>query len=279
MDTKPSATVVPAVDRAIDLLRAIVRAGKPATLSELSEMTATSRSTAFNTLATLQAHGFVEKDARFKTYRLGLALFELGNAYIHQVSLIPAFTECARQLVAECGETVKLVMRDGTDVIYLATQEAPHSVRLVALVGTRLPAHQTAVGKVLLAHLSDTELEQLYAGYEFVPRTPNTVQNLPALQAQIHFARMHGYAYDQEESSLGVNCVAAPIYDHTNEAIAAMSIGVPTHRLRENRMDELTDRITHYARQLSLTMGWREMQNRIANSNEDEYDAQTEYKK
>jgi len=258
MDMKPSATVVPAVDRAIDLLQALVRAGKPATLSELSEMTATSRSTAFNTLATLHAHGFVEKDARFKTYRLGLALFELGNAYIHQVNLIPAFTECARQLVAECSETVKLVMRDGTDVVYLATQEAPHSVRLVALVGTRLPAHVTAVGKVLLAHLSDTELERLYAGYEFATRTPHTIQNLPALQAQIHFARIYGYAYDQEESALGVNCVAAPIYDHSNEAIAAMSIGVPTHRLRENRMAELTERITHYARQLSLTMGWRE---------------------
>jgi len=279
MDIKQSATVVPAVDRAIDLLQAIARAGKPATLSELSAMTATSRSTAFNTLATLHAHGLVQKDPRFKTYRLGLALFELGNAYIHQVSLIPAFTECARQLVAECGETVKLVMRDGTDVVYLATQEASHSVRLVALVGTRLPAHLTAVGKILLAQLSDTELERLYAGYEFATRTPNTVQNLPALQAQIHFAQIHGYAYDQEESSLGVNCVAAPIYDHSNEAIAAMSIGVPTHRLYEKRMDELTDRITHYARQLSRTMGWRETQNRIANSNEDEYDAQTEYKK
>src|SRR5215212_6749979 len=128
MDSKQAATVVPAVDRAIALLQAIAHADKPLTLSELSELTATSRSTAYNTLATLQAHGFVEKNARFKTYRLGLALFELGHAYIAQVNLIPAFQECARRLVEECAETVKLVLLDGHDVLYLATQEGPQSV-------------------------------------------------------------------------------------------------------------------------------------------------------
>jgi IclR family KDG regulon transcriptional repressor len=258
MDFKQSATVVPAVDRAIDLLQAIARAGRPLTLSELSELTTTSRSTAYNTLATLQAHGFVEKNARFKTYHLGLALFELGNAYIAQVNLIPAFRECARRLVEECAETVKLVVLDQRDVVYLATQEGPQSVRLVALVGTRLPAHVTAVGKVLLSQLSNAELDHLYAGYDFPTRTPYSLRTLVMLKEQVLFARTHGYAYDHEESSLGVNCVAAPVWDHTNEVVAAMSIGVPNHRLTENRLDELTHLLLQYTRQLSRSLGWIE---------------------
>lgn len=258
MDFKHSATVVPAVDRAIDLLQAIAHAGRALTLSELSELTATSRSTAYNTLATLQAHGLVEKNPRLKTYRLGLALFELGNAYIDQVNLIPAFRECAHRMVEECAETVKLVVLDGRDVVYLATQEGPQSVRLVALVGTRLPAHVTAVGKVLLAHLSDTELAHRYASYDFPTRTPNSIGNFNLLQENLRFAREHGYAYDHEESSLGVNCVAAPIYDHTGEVIAAMSVGVPNHRMTTNRMAELTQLLLHYASQLSRTLGWIE---------------------
>ena len=258
MDLKQSVTAVPAVDRAIELLQALARAGKPLTLSELSELTATSRSTAYNILATLHAHGFVEKNARFKTYGLGLALFELGNAYISQVNLIPAFRECARRLVEECAETVKLVVLDGRDVVYLATYEGPQSVRLVALVGTRLPAHVTAVGKVLLAQCSDEEIGRLYADYVFPTRAPNTINSLTRLQEELRFARQHGYAYDHEESSQGVNCVAAPIYDHTGEVIAAMSVGVPNHRMTPTRLDELTQLLLPYARQLSRTLGWVE---------------------
>lgn len=258
MDFKQATTVVPAVDRAIDLLQALARAGKPLTLSELSELTATSRSTAYNTLATLHAHGFVEKDARFKTYCLGLGLFELGSAYLAQVGLIPAFRACAHELVEECAETIKLVVLDQRDVVYLATQEGPQSVRLVALAGTRLPAHVTAVGKVLLGQLTDVELDQLYADYHFPTRTEHSIHQLAELKAAVQFARTHGYAYDREESSLGVNCVATPILDHTNQVIAAMSIGVPNHRLTEDRLEELKQLLVQAAHQLSRTLGWIE---------------------
>lgn len=258
MDGKRPSSVVPAVDRAIELLRAIARAGKPLTLAELSEMTATSRSTAFNTLATLQAHGLIEKDERFKTYSLGLALFELGNAYLAQVSLVPAFMETARRLVEACSETVKLVIRDGRDVVYLAAQEGPQSVRLVAITGTRMPAHATAVGKVLLAELDDAELEQLFCDYDFPVRTANTINDLSRLKSELAMVRQQGFAYDHEESSIGVNCVAAPVRDRTGSAIAAMSIGIPNHRLVPHRMEELTELILQAAAELSRTLGWIE---------------------
>jgi DNA-binding IclR family transcriptional regulator len=247
--------VVPAVDRAIGLLQEMARAGKPLTLAELSERTATSRSTAFNTLATLQAHGFVEKNVRFKTYRLGLALFELGNAYLAQVSLTPAFMECAEQLVAVSGEAVKLAMRDGCDVVYLATQEGPQSIHTVAQPGARFPAHATAVGKVLLAPLTTAELAALYDGYPFPARTPHTLRTLDQLCAQLDFVRQYGYAVDREESTIGLSCLAAPVYDHTRAMVAAMSIGVPNQRCSAERLVELGDLVKRYASQLSHTLG------------------------
>jgi IclR family transcriptional regulator, KDG regulon repressor len=258
LDAKATATLVPAVDRAVELLRALSAAGKPLTLSELGERTATSRSTAFNTLATLQQHGFIEKNARFKTYRLGLALYELGNAYLAQVSLAPAFMECAEELVAACGETVKLAMRDGRDVVYLATQEGQQPVRSVALVGARLPAHCTGVGKVLLTQLTEAELDDLYAGYDFPARSPHSLRELTKLKAELELARKTGIAYDREESSLGIHCVAAPILDHTNKVIAAMSVGVPNHRLAPGRLDELTQLVSATAKLLSRRLGWME---------------------
>jgi IclR family transcriptional regulator, KDG regulon repressor len=258
MVERQSASVVPAVDRAIDLLHAMARAGKPLTLSELSTLTATSRSTAFNTLATLQAHGFVEKNARFKTYRLGLALFELGNAYLAQVSLAPSFLECAGDLVAQCSESVKLAMRDGREVVYLATQEGPHAIYSVAQPGARLPAHATAVGKVLLAQLSEADLAMLYAGYDFPARTPRTLRSLPDLLTALDPVRRTGMAYDHEESTAGLFCIAAPVIDHTSQVVAAMSIGIPGERYSPTRLDELTHLLGQSARRLSQMLGWVE---------------------
>jgi len=257
MDEKRHSPTVPAVERAIELLQALARVGKPLMLSELSELTTASRSTAFNTLATLQRYGFVEKDERYKTYRLGLGIFELGHAYLDQVSLVPAFNQYAHELVDLCQETVKLVIRDGCDVIYLAAQEGPHSVRLVALVGARRPAHVTAVGKVLLAQLSDRELTELYQNYTFAKPTPTAIDSLAMLQAALAPVRIQQVAYDQQESSIGVNCVAAPIRDYSGKVMAAMSIGVPNDRCNAMRMTELTVLIRRYADKLSDVLGWR----------------------
>lgn len=257
MDEKRPAPTVPAVERAIELLQVLARAGKPLMLSELSELTTASRSTAFNTLATLHRYGFVEKDERYKTYRLGLGLFELGRAYLDQVSLVPAFNQCARELVEQCAETVKLVIRDGTDVVYLGAQEGPHSVRLVALVGSRRPAHVTAVGKVLLAQLADAELVDLYQNYAFVKPTPAAIDSLTKLQAALTPVRSGQIAYDLQESSVGVNCVAAPIRDESSKVIAAISIGVPHDRWSDARKAELTALIQQYAAKLSQALGWR----------------------
>lgn len=256
MDEKRHSPTVPAVERAIELLQVLARAEKPLMLSELSELTTASRSTAFNTLATLQRYGFVEKDERHKTYRLGLGLFELGRAYLNQVSLIPAFHQAARELVDRCGETVKLVIRDGQDVVYLAAQEGPHSVRLVALVGARRPAHVTAVGKVLLAQLSEAELAELYCNYSFAKPTPAAIDTLARLQEALAEVRLQQVAYDKQESSIGVNCVAAAIRDYSGKVVAAMSIGVPNDRCNPERMVELTDLIQLYAAKLSHALGW-----------------------
>jgi IclR family transcriptional regulator, KDG regulon repressor len=149
-------------------------------------------------------------------------------------------------------------MRDGRDVVFLATQEGPHSVYTVAQAGSRLPAHASAVGKVLLAPLSDAELDTLYADYEFPVRTPHTIATLAALQEEVRFARLNGHAFDREESALGVNCIAAPVYDHTQTVVAAMSVGVPTYRFSADRFDELTELVIRSAQQLSHTLGWRE---------------------
>jgi IclR family transcriptional regulator, KDG regulon repressor len=252
------ATPVPALDRAIGLLRIIAAASEPLTLAELSEAVQASRSTVHSLLATLQHHGMVEKDPRYKTYRLGIGVFELGSAYLQRVSLVPVFNEIGAQLAKESHETVKLAMLDGRDVVYLGKQDGLHSVRLVARVGTRMPAHATAVGKIMLASKPDQDLEQLYYGYDFPGRTTNTIATFDALINQLQLIRTTGIALDREESTLGVQCVAAAIHDHDRSIVAAMSIGIPNDRLDEARLNTLTLLLVRAANAISRRLGWKE---------------------
>jgi IclR family KDG regulon transcriptional repressor len=213
----------------------------------------------YSLLSTLQGYGFVEKDPRYKHYQLGLTAFELGSAYLSKVDMVRAFDEVAKALVQVCEETVKLAVLDGRDVVYLGRQQGSHhSVQLVARVGSRMPAHATAVGKLLLSFQSDGEIERLYAGHELISLAPNTITELAALKARIATIRREGVAYDEAESSAGVHCVAAPIYDHSDRAVAAMSIGIPNDRYSEERMAQMVKLVREHAKLLSRTLGWRQ---------------------
>jgi IclR family KDG regulon transcriptional repressor len=248
-------SLVPALDRALLILRELAATHQPLTLSELAARVGASRSSVFNILTTLQQHGMVAKEARHKTYQLGVAIFELGSAYLGQVSLVPAFNAVGQRLVQACQETVKLAVLDGHDIVYLGKQEGLYSVRLVARVGSRVPAHGTAVGKVLLAQLGDAELAALYAGYDFPARTPHTIRSYEQLHTQLTEARTRGYAFDREEAAIGLTCIAAPIRDHSRAVVAAMSIGVPHDRLSEERLEELRKLLVGGAQELSMTLG------------------------
>lgn len=251
----PTHTAVPALDRALALLQTLAHTPKPLTLSQISDLIGVSRSTVYSLLATLQKHGMVDKDPQHKTYRLGVGALVLGNAYLDQVSLLPVFNEVAQRLVNTCRETVKLAVLDRREVVYIGKQEGLYSVRLVARIGSRMPAHATAVGKVLLAQLDEQQLDQLYLGYHFPHKTPNTISSRAMLSTMLLRVRAEGYAYDMEESALGLQCVAAPVYDHGG-AVAAMSIGVPKERLSDNRLAELRTLLLDHTREISHTLGW-----------------------
>jgi DNA-binding IclR family transcriptional regulator len=257
-EARSGVVAAPALERGLKLLLALTRAREPMSLSELSAAVGVARSTVYSLLATLQEYGFVEKDPRYKQYRLGLTTFEVGSAYLSSIDLVRAFDEVAKELVQRCQETVKLAVLDGRDVVYLGRQQGSyHSVQLVARVGSRMPAHATAVGKLLLAALDEAELERLYEGRELKAQAPNTLTDIAALKARLEIVRRERIAYDHAESSPGVHCVAAPIYDHSDRVAAAMSIGIPNDRYTEERMAELARLVREYAEMLSRALGQR----------------------
>ena len=248
---------VKSASRAIEILDLLASRTEGCTLAEVAAALGCPKSSAHGLVTTLVRRHVVtaEPSARGTVFTLGHHIFEIGQAWARNVDLIRDGQDVVRRLVDECLETVHMAAIDGGEVVYLAKEEGRHPMRMVSAVGRRVPAYGTGVGQVLLAGMTDDAVAALYRSPGDMPRlTPNTVADMQVLLAKLRATRSRGYAIETEESSVGLGCIAAPVYDST-ALVAAMSISVPTARFPEQRREELLPRLRSAAREISLRLG------------------------
>ncbi len=249
----------PAVARAVAALHALARSSEGLTLSALARELGEPKSTLHGVLVTLVESGLLVRDEASKRYRLGPHVLALAGAYARQSDLLRAFTDVARPLARELGETIQLAILQGRDVLYIGKQEGTQWVRLASEVGTRLPAHATSLGKCLLAWLPSDELERLLAAGPLPALTPRTITDPDRLRAELAQVRERGYAIDRGETLPDVWCFGAPVRDAQGTVVAALSISVPVTRIAPERIDGLIAAARQAATELSLRLGYRDM--------------------
>jgi DNA-binding IclR family transcriptional regulator len=245
----------PAVDRAISILELLAgdRTGGLG-ITDLSQRLRLPKSSVLAILTTMERRGFVRRLDNQK-YLLGLKAYWIGSAYVRGLDLIQEFYLIAERIVAACGETVQLAVLQGGDVVYIATQPGTQPVRLVSEVGERLPAYASALGKALLAGLSDDEVRARFAGQALLPVTENTISSLAELVADLHQTRTRGVAIDRGEVIPGLYCVAGAVRNDRNNIIASMSISAPISRVDGERLAELKELILRETNHLSWHLG------------------------
>jgi DNA-binding IclR family transcriptional regulator len=192
-------------------------------------------------------------------FRLGVRGFQLGTAYAERLDLAREGRFVAEEISGQCRETVHIAILDGYDVVYVAKVDSSHPVRMVSAIGRRLPAHCTAVGKVLLAALSRTELREHCANVHLTAMTDNSITSRKALDRELGAIRdNNGVAREYCESNEAVACVAAPVRDRTGNVVAAMSISVPILRWNEQSEAEFRELVIKGAEILSERLGYIE---------------------
>ncbi len=252
----------PAVRRAVAALNALARAEEGMTLSELARLLDEPKSTLHGVLLTLVETGLIVRDCLTKRYQLGPQVLVLAGAYARQSDLLRAFSEIAKPLSRELGETIQLAILQGREVLYIGKQEGTQWVRLASEVGTRLPAHATSLGKCLLAWLPPDELEALLDEGPLVALTPHTITDPETLLAELAEVRRRGYAVDHGETLPDVWCFGAPVRDTSGTVVAALSISVPVTRISPERAEELAEAAQKAAAELSRRLGysvWRDV--------------------
>lgn len=244
---------IQSVDRAIEILRCFEK-NEELGVTEIGKMVNLHKSTAFNLISTLEKAGLLAKDEGSSKYKLGIELFRLGT--LVNSNLREMCRSYLEKLVAEYSETVNLVARNDDMVIYLEKIESPHSMRISTSEGSKLPLYTTAVGKSIIATLSEVEISKIIDEIEFCQFTPNTVMDANALMDQIASIRGKGYAEDIQEYEVGLTCVAASIRDHTGVANYAISVSGPHSRMTGEVRKRIGKTLVEYAGQLSRKLGY-----------------------
>ncbi|MEW5979658.1 MAG: IclR family transcriptional regulator [Acidobacteriota bacterium] len=257
IQTARAPSMVKSASRALDVFELLVNHRQGLTVSQISRELELPVSSAFELVQTLTQRSYLEAVPGVKAYRLGLKLLEIGSTYLREFSLLDEARPIMRELVRICDETVNLAILDKTDILFMAKEEGTKSMRLVSYVGKRLPAHATALGKVLLSALSETELEALYRNVKLERLTSKTISGFASLKKELRWVRLHGYAEDEQETSAGLHCLAAPIYNHQHRVVAALSISLPSVRLDRRRLNELIGLVLSGAGRISQSIGYQ----------------------
>ena len=258
-DSRPN-NLVQTIERASSILDILGQSPQGISIRELSTKIKLPKGTTHRLLSSLSYFGYVRQDLKTRNYFLGFKLVELGNQLLSQLDLRKEAEPFLKDLAERTKETVHMVVMDRDEVVYIdkvETDQNPSGLRMASRVGLRNPAHSSAVGKVLLSHLPEEELNGLIKEKGLPKRTENTITDPIQLKEHLKAVRTQGYAVDGEENEKGIRCVAAPLYNEIGKVVAAISISAPAFRVTKKVIQEsLKNEVMETAFKISQRMGF-----------------------
>ena len=203
------------------------------------------KSSVFRFLRTLHNYGYAEQDERTRRYRLGARLVVLGQRRLHQFTLREQAHPFLRRLVDETGECAHLAVLSRGQAFYVDQVDTSASLRVTTGIGTMAPLHCTALGKVMLA------FDGIQPAEELSVYTSQTITEVAELNQQLERTRELGYAIDDEEYTIGVRCLASPVWGDSGDLVGAMGISGPAARLTRERLPGMAQIVIDCARACS----------------------------
>jgi IclR family transcriptional regulator, acetate operon repressor len=219
------------VDKALWLLQ-LVGEHQALRVAEAADLLGVARSTAHRLLTALRRRGLVMQDRPNGAYRPGPALYEIGLAAVSRIDIRRVARPVLEQLREQTGETASLAVLEGTTIRFLDCVESPRSLRVGDRIGVTRQAHASAVGKAILAGLSDAEIDRRYPGGDLPAATTTAaITDAVVLRAELAEIRARGYALNWEESSEGVCAVAVALRDTVGQPLAGLGVAAPSSRM------------------------------------------------
>ncbi|GII28009.1 IclR family transcriptional regulator domain-containing protein [Planotetraspora mira] len=236
-DTGPD--FIEALARGLDVIKAF-QPGRPVmSLTEVATAAELARPTARRILLTLEELGYARSEQG--GFALTPRILELGVSYVHSTGLWEIARPHMERLVTRTRESSSIAQLDGSDIVYVARVAVPKIVTLSVSIGTRFPALQTSLGKVLLAGLTPAEVAEVLAEPSRSGISARRQPSPDEREAELRDVRAKGWALTDQELALGIRSVAVPLRDGTGRVVAALNVNAhaaetPVEKLTEEHL-------------------------------------------
>jgi DNA-binding IclR family transcriptional regulator len=249
--------IAPPVQRAVRLIRHIAEGNAVLNMSETAKLLKINRTTLLRLLHTLETEGFVERRPGGAGFQVGLSFLELGARALFSQDLVQVAVPVLTRLAEAVQLSAHLGVLDGTDVLYLARRTPNTPLASNIRVGSRLPAHATTMGRMLLAFKTPLELDALYAGKELARFSDHTSTTLMAVKAKAEKDRSAGIAWSEAYFERGISSAAVPVFDFAGMPLGAINVSGPVGAFAEEGRRRMIDNELRAAGvEISHRLGW-----------------------
>ena len=246
---------VQSLSRAFSILRYIAEHPHGARLSEIADGVGLPSSTVHRLLTSLEAEQFIRFETSVGQWFIGVDAFTIGNAFVQANNVLQFAPAHLKALLAKFSETSSIYIENEGEVVCMGQAESHHMMRAITRVGGRVKMHCSGSGKVMLAFWDTEDVKQIINRHGLTAVTEKTITTKQKFENELQGIRQQGYAVDDEEVALGVRCVAVPIFDHQQKAIAALSVSGPISRIHNSRLREISAGMKEIAIGLSKEVG------------------------
>lgn len=249
--------IIQSLDRAFQILDLFDEFTPELKITEISARLGLHKSTVHSLLKTLQLHGYIDQNPDTGKYRLGMKLLEKGHLLLQTIDMRSLARKYLTDLSQRTGQTVHLVIPDGREGVYLDKVEGEKAAIRYSRIGRRVPLHSSACGKMLAACRRPEELERQLDGYVFYAQTPSTILDKRQFLEELERVRRLGCAVDNQENEPGVRCAAAPVYDHSGQLAAAVSVSTMVSAVGDEEFAGYIELLKNTTAALSRELGFR----------------------
>jgi DNA-binding IclR family transcriptional regulator len=247
---------VPALERALLIVELLAASRAGMTLAEIAHHLHLPKSSVHCLLLTLERHGYLHRHERSNRYLFGTKFFSLGNMALSGLDLRETAAPFLRALMEATRLTVHMAILERFEAVLIDKVEPPGIFKLATWLGKRMDVHCTGVGKALIAHLPDDELDLLVREQGLPRHNDNTVVSLRKLKEDLACIRKLGYSTDDEEDEVGLRCIGSPVFDRAGKVVAAASISGTTTQIREDNSQALALELKRTAAAISRALGY-----------------------
>jgi len=246
---------IKSVIKSLNILNLFSESRQELSLSEISKKLSLGISTTYRLISTLKYKNYIEQNPHNLKYKLGYEF--LNKAFLvsnDELNILERSMPYLKNLRDFTRESVSLAVLDGINIVYIAKAESYETLRTNIEIGKKFSAHKTALGKMLLAHLSSKKINRLFNKDKLVIRDLCFDLNVSKFKQYLEKVKEEGIAFDDEEATPGIRCIAAPIKDKDGEVSTAISISGPTIRFTVEKIDLWKRELVKVARKISFNL-------------------------